>query len=97
MGDNAVAFLRCKVGTTNGDSSGRYTISGASEGSFGSTAAALFAADGTANAWDFTGCVVKTGTKCQNVEITADNLSSAVIGRNQATSITNPPTIGSFE
>lgn len=97
VGDNAVAFLRCKVGTTNGDSSGRYTISGASEGSFGSTAAALFASDGTANAWDFTDCVVKTGTKCQNVEITADNLSSAVIGRNQATSITNPPTIGSFE
>jgi len=96
VGDNTVGFLNCKVGTTTGDNSGRHTISGAGENAFGSTAAGVFCSDGTANAWDFTGCKIKTGTVCQNLEVTAENLSDAIIGRNHASSITNPPSIEDF-
>lgn len=91
VGDNSVAFNNCNIGTTNGDSSNRFTISGAGENKFESTAAGLFAADGAANAWDFTGCKIKNGTKCSNVEITESNLADAVIGRNHASAIDNPP------
>lgn len=90
VGNSTTGFLRCNVGSSRGT---QKSISGASEGSFGSTAAGLFCADDSANEWDFTGCKVKSGTKCQNVEVTADNLEESVIGRNHPTSITNLPSI----
>ncbi len=90
VGDTTTGFLNCHVGSSTGTQKG---ISGAGEGSFGSTAAGLFSADDSANDWDFTGCKVLSGTKCQNMEVTADNLVDAVIGRNHPTSITNAPSI----
>lgn len=89
-GDNCTGFLNCNVGSTSGY---HKTISGDGEGAFGNTAAGLFCSDDSANAWDFTGCKVLSGTKCQNVEVTASNLADAVIGRNHPTGITNPPSI----
>lgn len=94
-----LGFKNCYVGTTNGDTSDRYTISGAGEDAFSSDGrAGLFAADGNSgHAWDFDGCKIKNGTKCQNVEVTSSNLQDAVIGRNKASSITNAPTfVASF-
>ena len=95
---STIGFKNCYVGTTNGDTSNRYTISGASESSdgtadaYGSSSAGLFSSDGnTAHAWDFEGCKIKNGTKCQNVTMTSSNYSPYLIGRNQATSVTNPP------
>ena len=88
VGDSTNAFLNCNVGTTGNDK----TISGAAENSFGSTSAGLFASDGTANAWDFTGCKIKNGAVCSKITVTEDNLADAIIGRQHATSITNAPT-----
>lgn len=90
VGDTTTGFLNCNVGSSTGS---KKTISGAGEDSFGSSAAGLFCSDDSANAWDFTGCKVLSGTKCQNVEVTAANLEDAVIGRNHPTSITNAPSI----
>ncbi len=90
VGDTCTGFLNCNVGSTSGY---HQTISGADEGAFGSYAAGLFCSDDSANGWDFTGCKVLSGTKCQNVAVTADNLEDAVIGRNHPTSITNAPSI----
>ena len=95
-----VGFKDCYVGTTNGDTSDRYTISGASEGSYGNSSAGLFSSDGnTAHAWDFDGCKIKNGTRCQNVEISSglSGWENYLIGRKQATSVTNAPTfVASF-
>jgi len=90
VGDSTVGFSNCNVGTSTGSEK---TISGAGEKKYGSDAAGLFASDGTANAWDFTGCKIKSGTKCQNVTVTTDLFTNMLIGRKHATSITNPPTI----
>ena len=96
---STIGFKNCYVGTTNGDTSNRYNISGAGESSdgttdaYGSGSAGLFSSDGnTAHAWDFDGCKIKNGTKCQNVTMTSSNYSHYLIGRNQATSVTNAPT-----
>ena len=95
-----LGFKNCYVGTTNGDSSDRHTISGASEGSYGASSAGLFSSDdNTAHAWDFTGCKIKNGTYCQNVEISSEleGWNNYLIGRKQATSVTNAPTfVASF-
>ena len=92
VGDNTKAFLNCNVGTTTTGGNDECTISGASENSFGSTSAGLFASDGTANAWDFTGCKIKNGAVCSKITVTEENLDEAIIGRNHATDITNAPT-----
>ena len=85
-----VGFLNCKVGSTGGEG----TISGAGENAFGSTAAGLFCSDGnTSHAWDFTGCLIKEGTKCSNVTVSTDQFTDMLVGRNHATEITNAPTI----
>ena len=85
---NTVGFLNCNVGTSGGD----VTVSGASENGFGSTAAGLFCSDGnTAHAWDFTGCKIKNGAKCQKLAVTEDNFNNSLVGRKHASSITNPP------
>ena len=85
-----VGFLNCKVGSTGGEG----TISGAGEKAFGSTAAGLFCSDGnSSHAWDFTGCVIKKGTKCSTVTVSTDKFTDMLIGRNHASSITNAPTI----
>ena len=85
-----VGFLNCKVGSTGGEG----TISGAGENAFGSTAAGLFCSDGnTSHAWDFTGCLIKEGTKCSNVTVSEDQFTNMLVGRNHASSITNAPTI----
>jgi hypothetical protein len=92
--DNMTGFNNCKVGTTTDDGSNHDTISGAKENEFGSTAAGLFAASGSAHAWDFVGCQIKKGTKCQAVSFssTSDaNFQKALIGRNNPTNVTNPP------
>ncbi len=87
---NTIGFLNCKVGSS-GD--GEQTISGAGEDAFGSTAAGLFCSDGNdSHAWDFTGCVVKNGTKVSKITVTEENLADAIVGRKHASSITNPPT-----
>lgn len=87
-------FLNCKVGKNNKN------IVGASSGYFApakNNGAGLFTSCETNyDSFDFTGCYVATGTKCQGTSITADNLSSALIGRYQPTTITNLPTIGSW-
>ena len=86
---NTVGFLNCNVGTSGGDA----TVSGASENGFGSTAAGLFCSDGnTAHAWDFTGCKIKNGAKCQKLAVTEDNFKNSLVGRKHASSITNAPT-----
>ena len=85
-----VGFLNCKVGSTGGEG----TISGAGEKAFGSTAAGLFCSDGNGgHAWDFTGCLIKEGTKCSNVTVSEDQFTNMLVGRNHASSITNAPTI----
>ena len=87
---NTVGFLNCKVGSTGGEG----TISGAGENAFGSTAAGLFCSDGnSSHAWDFTGCLIKTGTKCSKVTVSEDKFTDMLVGRNHASSITNAPTI----
>lgn len=91
---STVAFTNCNVGTTNGDSQGRHTISGSGEGSFtGSGAAGLFISVSSKRDWDFKGCKIKKGTICQNKEIDESNVNSALVGRNNhPNNITNPPT-----
>ena len=85
-----VGFLNCKVGSTGGEA----TISGAGEKAFGNTAAGLFCSDGNGgHAWDFTGCLIKEGTKCSNVTVSEDKFTDMLVGRNHASSITNAPTI----
>ena len=85
-----VGFLNCKVGSTGGEG----TISGAGENAFGSTAAGLFCSDGnSSHAWDFTGCLIKKGTKCSKVTVSEDQFIDMLVGRNHASSITNKPTI----
>ena len=87
---NTVGFLNCKVGSTGGEG----TISGAGENAFGSTAAGLFCSDGnTSHAWDFTGCLIKKGTKCSKVTVSEDQFTNMLVGRKHASSITNAPTI----
>ena len=90
VGDTTTGFLNCNVGSSTGT---QKSISGAGEGSFGSAAAGLFCSDDNANDWDFTGCKVLSGTKCQNVEVSGENMADAVVGRNHPTSITNAPSI----
>ena len=85
VGSDTNAFENCNVGGSN--------IVGAGSGSFGSSGAGLFASKSSKTAFDFTGCKVKSGVKCQGVVIDNENLADAVIGRNHASSITNPPTI----
>lgn len=85
-----VGFLNCKVGSTGGEG----TISGAGENAFSSTAAGLFCSDGnSSHAWDFTGCLIKNGTKCSKVTVSEDKFTDMLVGRNHASSITNAPTI----
>ena len=85
-----VGFLNCKVGSTGGEG----TISGAGEKAFGDKAAGLFCSDGNAgHAWDFTGCLIKKGTKCSTVTVSEDQFTNMLVGRNHATEITNAPTI----
>ena len=90
----AGTFRNCKVGK-NGKN-----IVGASSGKFApdtNMGAALFTSCETNYAsFDFTGSYVATGTKCQSTTITASNLESALIGRNQPSNLTNLPTIGSW-
>ena len=95
--NDMTGFSNCNVGTTTGDgSSNNYqTISGASEDSFGSSAAGIFASSDTSHSWDFNGCKIKKGTKCQNVSFssTSDaNFQKALIGRHNPSGVTNPPT-----
>ena len=66
---------------------------GAGSGSFGATGAGLFASKSSSTAFDFAGSKVKKGTKVQKIEITAENMADAVIGRSHASAVTNPPTI----
>lgn len=96
--DNTIGFRNCKVGSTNGEG----TISGAGENAFGSTAAGLFCSYGrddeekdpeVAHAWDFTGCLIKNGTKCSKVTVSTDQFTDMLIGRLHATEITNAPSI----
>ncbi len=68
-------------------------IVGAGAGSFGATGAGLFASKSSSTAFDFAGSKVKKGTKVQKIEITAENMADAVIGRKHASAVTNPPTI----
>lgn len=68
-------------------------IVGAGSGSFGATGAGLFASKSSSTAFDFAGSKVKKGTKVQKIEITAENMADAVIGRKHASAVTNPPTI----
>ena len=94
---STIGFLRCYVGTTTKGNNADYdnTISGAGEGSFSSTASGLFSSDGnSSHAWDFTGCKIKNGTKCQGVEITSSlaDFNKALVGRNNPSSVTNAPT-----
>ncbi len=88
VGSECNAFNNCNVGTSTGS---QKSISGAGEDAFGSTAAGLFCSVSAARAWDFTGCKIKNGTKCQKIEVTEANLNDAVIGRNHPSNITNPP------
>jgi hypothetical protein len=62
-------------------------------GSFPANGAGLFASKSSSTAFDFAGSKVKNGTKVHGVKITADNMADAVIGRNHASAVTNPPTI----
>lgn len=87
-------FKNCKVGKNSKN------IVGASSGYFApakNNGAGLFTSCETNyTSFDFTGCIVATGTKCQGTTITSSNLSSALIGRNQPETLTNLPTIGSW-
>ncbi len=86
IGSNCKNFHDCNIyAPTN--------IVGASSGSFASTGAGLFASKSSSSEFDFTGCKVRNGTKVQKITITADNMAEAVIGRNHASSVTNPPVL----
>ena len=89
-----IGFLNCNVGTSG---SGEQTVSGAADKSWDDSkarAAGLFCSDGnTAHAWDFTGCKIKKGAKCQNIDVAEDNFLKSLVGRKHASSITNAPTI----
>ena len=86
IGSNCKNFHDCNIyAPTN--------IVGASSGSFASTGAGLFASKSSRSEFDFTGCKVRNGTKVQKITITADNMADAVIGRNHASSVTNPPVL----
>ncbi|MBO4475433.1 MAG: hypothetical protein J5737_01745 [Bacteroidales bacterium] len=89
IGSKCSAFNDCKIYAP-------VNIVGASSGSFASTGAGLFASRSTkvtVSPYDFTGCKVKKGTKVQKIEITDENMAEAVIGRNHASSVTNPPVL----
>ena len=97
VGGDTVGFENCNVGSSTGS---QKTISGAGEGNWAkANAAGLFTSVSSSRAWDFTGCKVLNGTKCQNMTVTSENLNSALIGNNKPpTSVTNPPTlVDSFE
>ena len=87
VGDSTIAFKNCKCGSTN--------ILGSSKGQWvhnGNGGSGVFCSDKNANAFDFTGCVIKKGTMCQGMEVTDENLESAIVGRRLPTEITNAPT-----
>ena len=90
VGGDTTGFENCNVGSSTGS---QKTISGAGEGNWAkANAAGLFTSVSSSRAWDFTGCKIKNGTKCQNMTVTSDNLNSALIGNNKPpTSVTNPP------
>ena len=91
--NQAGTFKNCHVGKSGKN------IVGASSGKFAkdnNTTGGLFASAGGNYAFDFEGSIVATGTKCQGTTITAENIEDAVIGRKVPTTITNPPTIGSW-
>ena len=97
VGGDTTGFENCNVGSSTGS---QKTISGAGEGNWAkANAAGLFTSVSSSRAWDFTGCKVLNGTKCQNMTVTSENLNSALIGNNKPpTSVTNPPTlVDSFE
>lgn len=86
LGKTCAAFHDCNIyAPTN--------IVGAGSGSFGSTGAGLFASKSSSSAFDFTGCKVKKGTKVQKITITEENMAEAVIGRQHASEVTNPPAL----
>ena len=89
-GGNMNTMTNCNVGKPGGSA---INIVGAGSGSFGSSGAGLFVASASKKAWTFTDCQVITGTKCQSVVVTDENMADAVVGRNHASSITNPPTL----
>ena len=80
-------MTNCNIGKSG------INIVGGGSGSFGSIGAGLFVASGSAKDWTFTGCKVITGTKCQGIVVTADNMQEAVVGRNHDTSSSNLPTL----
>ncbi len=86
-GGSLNTMINCNVGKSG------INIVGAGAGSFGSQGAGLFSHGKSAKAWTFTGCKVITGTKCQGIVVTADNMAEAVVGRNHASSITDAPTL----
>jgi len=86
LGSNCKAFHDCNIYAP-------VNIVGASSGQFGSTGAGLFASKSSSTAFDFTGCKVKKGTKVQKITITEENMAEAVIGRNHASEVTNPPAL----
>ena len=88
VGDNTNCFSDCFIQSTN--------VVGAGAKAFGSTAAGLFAADGSANAWSFPGCYIATGSYCQTILVSEDKFGDMLIGRNKATSITDAPEIIDF-
>jgi hypothetical protein len=94
----AGTFLNCKVGKNGknivGARSGKFAKDEVSEADH-MTGGLFVSADGS-YAFDFNGSIVATGTKCQGTTITASNINDALVGREVPTSITNPPTIGSW-
>jgi len=90
VGSSTTGFLNCNVGSSTGS---QKTISGAGESNWAkANAAGLFTSVSDSRAWDFTGCKIKNGTKCQAMEVTSENLESALIGNNKPpTSVTNLP------
>ena len=89
-GGNMNTMVDCNVGKPGGSA---INVVGAGANSFGSTGAGLFVATGTAKDWTFTNCKVISGTKCQSIVVTADNMADAVVGRKHATSTTGLPTL----
>lgn len=86
-GGNMNTMENCNIGKFG------INIVGAGSGSFGNTGAGLFVASNSTKAWTFTGCKVITGTKCQGLTVTSENMAEAVVGRKHATSITDIPTL----
>ena len=86
-------FRNCKVGK-NGSN-----IVGKGAGNFAPTedeGAGLFSAVSSASYnFSFPDCIVASGTKCQSMVVTSDNMASAVIGRNIGT-MSDLPTLGTF-